>query len=265
MRANNPRTLIAVGDAHGEYHSLAAVLISAGLMDPDLNWTGGKTVLLQIGDILDRGLNPLEIDRLLDVLLPQAKAAGGDIIRIVGNHELEILRKNYFITSLPRFQVEDFRKKLISGIESGKWQAAYSNKGFLFTHAGVCDSLYAVLKQPLGEVKITAPKMAKEINRIFVESVISNHYSHPIFNVSFMRGGGDRYGGIFWEDFNSLLDNYMLCPFRQIIGHTVTGKIVMTADGKLIGIDVGMKKVFEGNFEYLKLSGKRSIKICGVG
>ena len=88
MAKSKFRKIYAIGDAHGNYYSFSAVLICAGIMDPELNWTAGNSIVVQMGDILDRGDSPLEIDRLLDVLAIQAKKAGGQIIRLVGNHEL---------------------------------------------------------------------------------------------------------------------------------------------------------------------------------
>lgn len=258
------RPITAIGDAHGDYHSFAALLMHAGLMDVELNWVGGRTILLQTGDILDRGSAPLQIDHLLDVLQPQARKAGGDIIRLVGNHELEILRKNYFITSLPYFQIEPFRRKLMDGILSGSWQAAYSGRGFLFTHAGVCDYLYNILKEEIGGDKVTEKKTASHINKLFKESVKTSFYKHPIFNVSHIRGGSDRFGGIFWEDLSSLFNNHSLCPFNQVVGHTVVPEITVAPGNKVIDIDVGMHKVFNGQFEYLEIKGKNKLQIIKV-
>ena len=82
-------------------------------------------------------------------------------------------------------------------------------------------------------------------------------YKHPIFNVSARRGGSDAYGGVFWEDLQSLADNHAKCPFIQIVGHTILTEIFATEDGKVIAVDVGMKNVFSGNFEYLKIKGKK--------
>jgi hypothetical protein len=266
MPKNTPRPVTAIGDAHGDYHALAAVLIHAGLMDAELNWAGGKTILVQIGDILDRGSAPLQIDELFDVLQPKARKAGGEIVRLVGNHELEILRKNYFITSLPYFQIEPFRRKLIDAIAAGSWRAAYSARGFLFTHAGVCDSLYSVLKQEAGTdgKKMTESKTAEHINKVFKEAAASGDYKHPIFNVSYVRGGSERFGGIFWEDLSSLFANHALCPFRQIVGHTVVKEITVSPEARIIAVDVGMGKVFNGGFEYLKIGGKKSARVVKI-
>lgn len=265
MNSRHLRPIIAVGDAHGEYHAFAAVLIHAGLMDAELNWTGGKSILVQMGDILDRGPDPLPIDRLLDVLQIEAKKAGGEVVRLIGNHELELLRKNYFITALPYFQIESFREKLVRGIERRRLTAAFSARGFLFTHAGICDNLYASLKQevaPQGKPK--PADFARHINNIFEDAVKTSNYRHPIFNVSYVRGGSERFGGIFWEDITSILVNHELCPFRQIIGHTNVPRISRSKDGMITAIDVGMNKVFDGEFEYLKIESPKKVKICNV-
>lgn len=258
------RPVIAIGDAHGEYHSFAAVLIHAGLMDAELTWTGKKTILVQTGDILDRGSDALQIDKLLDILQPMARKAGGDIIRLIGNHELEILRKNYFITSLPYFQIAPFRDKLIEGILSGAWQAAYSCRGFLITHAGVCDSLYQILLGELGGKKVSETKIAAHINKIVKDAVAEGSFKHAVFNASYLRGGPDRFGGIFWEDLTSLFNHHSLCPLRQIVGHTVLPEITVSPDYKILAIDTGMKNVFSGKFEYLSIKSKKEIDIVKV-
>jgi TPR repeat protein len=79
--------VIAIGDVHGDYESLAAVLRSAGLIDKDGNWTGGKTHLVQTGDIVDRGPESREVMDLLIRLQKQAEAAGGAVHCLLGNHE----------------------------------------------------------------------------------------------------------------------------------------------------------------------------------
>src|SRR5262245_49459000 len=47
--------VVAVGDVHGDYEQFVAVLRSAKLIDSQESWSGGKTHLVQTGDVLDRG------------------------------------------------------------------------------------------------------------------------------------------------------------------------------------------------------------------
>jgi TPR repeat protein len=79
--------IVAIGDVHGDYESFAEVLQSAGLIDGNGNWTGGKTHLVQTGDIVDRGPNARAVMDLLMRLQQQAAAAGGAVHCLLGNHE----------------------------------------------------------------------------------------------------------------------------------------------------------------------------------
>ncbi len=72
--------VIAIGDVHGDYESFAAVLRSAALIDKEGNWTGGKTHLVQTGDIVDRGPDSRAVMDLLMRLQKQAAAAGARCI-----------------------------------------------------------------------------------------------------------------------------------------------------------------------------------------
>jgi len=46
---------VAVGDVHGNFEGLAGILQRTGLIDENLKWIGGQAVLVQTGDLLDRG------------------------------------------------------------------------------------------------------------------------------------------------------------------------------------------------------------------
>ncbi len=79
--------IVAVGDVHGDYEQFAAVLASAGLIDGSGDWTGGKTHLVQNGDVVDRGPDSRAVMDLLMKLEKQAAAAGGAVHALIGNHE----------------------------------------------------------------------------------------------------------------------------------------------------------------------------------
>lgn len=80
--------VVAVGDVHGDYDRFMDVLMMAGLVNAKRKWTGGNSVLVQVGDMLDRGpLSRRALDLLMD-LQKQAKGKGGSVEMILGNHEV---------------------------------------------------------------------------------------------------------------------------------------------------------------------------------
>ena len=81
--------VVAVGDLHGDYENFVRILQNpkVGLIDKDLHWTGGKTHLVQTGDIMDRGDRAKDILDLLIRLEKEAAAAGGMVHVLLGNHE----------------------------------------------------------------------------------------------------------------------------------------------------------------------------------
>ncbi|CAL0307722.1 unnamed protein product [Lupinus luteus] len=83
------RRILAVGDLHGDLKKARLALEMAGVLSSDGQdlWTGGEAVLVQLGDILDRGEDEIAILSLLKSLGEQAKAEGGAIFQVNGNHE----------------------------------------------------------------------------------------------------------------------------------------------------------------------------------
>jgi hypothetical protein len=80
--------VVAVGDVHGSYDNLAAVLRFTGLTDAKDKWAGGKAHLVQTGDLLDRGTEGRKVLDLLMRLEGEARKAGGRVHALLGNHEV---------------------------------------------------------------------------------------------------------------------------------------------------------------------------------
>ncbi|MFN2099574.1 metallophosphoesterase [Altererythrobacter sp. MF3-039] len=79
--------IVAVGDLHGDFEAWKRIATGARIVDTNGDWTGGETRLVQLGDVTDRGPDSLKIIRHLQQLQAQAKAAGGGVIVLLGNHE----------------------------------------------------------------------------------------------------------------------------------------------------------------------------------
>lgn len=83
-----PKRLIAIGDVHGDLNAARAALRAGGAIDAKDTWVGGDLVVVQVGDVLDRGDDEQAIFDLFEKLERQAAAAGGALLWLLGNHEL---------------------------------------------------------------------------------------------------------------------------------------------------------------------------------
>jgi len=80
--------VVAFADVHGAYSELVGLLQATGLIDKDLHWAGGTAHAVSLGDLLDRGP---DVRRVLDLIMrlqDEARAAGGNVHVVLGNHEL---------------------------------------------------------------------------------------------------------------------------------------------------------------------------------
>ena len=90
--------IVAMGDVHGAYEQILPVLKDAGIVDQKLNWAGGKTHFVQVGDVVDRGPDSRKVLDLYRKLEPQAARAGGGFHYLMGNHEAMRLTGDYRYT-----------------------------------------------------------------------------------------------------------------------------------------------------------------------
>lgn len=90
-RYGPPPLPFPVGDLHGDLQKALACLELAGVLGEDaggrVRWTGGDTTVVQLGDVLDRGDCEISTILLLRELDRQARAAGGAVWMLNGNHE----------------------------------------------------------------------------------------------------------------------------------------------------------------------------------
>jgi hypothetical protein len=99
-RAAQPQRIVAVGDLHGDFAAWQAIARNAGMMDAKGHWAGGRTVLVQLGDVTDRWADSLKIIRSLQQLQREASRKGGKVYVVLGNHEaMNLLGDNRYTTA----------------------------------------------------------------------------------------------------------------------------------------------------------------------
>lgn len=82
------KRLFVLSDIEGNLDALLKLLMNNNIIDHNFNWTWGQGHLIFGGDIFDRGEQVTECLWLIYALEEKAKAAGGYVHFILGNHEI---------------------------------------------------------------------------------------------------------------------------------------------------------------------------------
>jgi hypothetical protein len=86
-----PDSLFVLGDTHGSFDRVIVGLQAAGVIDENLDWSGGRSHLAFAGDLTDRGPDVLRLLWFVYTLEQQARAAGGRVHVLLGNHEIMVM------------------------------------------------------------------------------------------------------------------------------------------------------------------------------
>jgi len=84
-------TAYMFGDVHGEFDRVVGLLRNARLIDEELEWAGGDSHLVFLGDIFDRGDDVTRVLWFLYRLEREAAQAGGAVHVVLGNHEVMVM------------------------------------------------------------------------------------------------------------------------------------------------------------------------------
>ncbi len=95
--------VVAFADVHGAYDDWVALLQEVGVVDEQLNWSGGKTHLVSVGDLVDRGPGSRDVVELMIKLDQQAEKAGGAVHMTLGNHEVMVMTGDLRYVSAAEF------------------------------------------------------------------------------------------------------------------------------------------------------------------
>ncbi|HET7202145.1 MAG TPA: metallophosphoesterase [Steroidobacteraceae bacterium] len=79
--------VLAFADVHGAHDELVLLLRESGVLDAQDRWAAGRAHVVSLGDLLDRGADSRKVMDLLMRLQSEARAAGGGLHVVLGNHE----------------------------------------------------------------------------------------------------------------------------------------------------------------------------------
>ena len=143
----------ALGDTHGDYDRLVTLLVAGKLIagapatPEQVTWSGGKSILVVTGDMIDKWNQSLDVIALMRALTSSAASQGGRVVISTGNHEAEFL-ENPTSSKTKEFQKELKSagidpKEVASGTDSegiGRFLLclpfASRVNGWFFAHAG---------------------------------------------------------------------------------------------------------------------------------
>lgn len=143
---NITESVAAIGDIHADPESFVALLREMKLVSGNPpKWSGQKTHLVLIGDLIDRGHDSKGVMDLVIQLKAEAAEAGGKIHDNLGNHEiLAVIGAHRYISELDRKKLAD-PVKIFTSSESLYAKDIAARNTFIrinrtgFVHAGLSD------------------------------------------------------------------------------------------------------------------------------
>lgn len=243
----SPKRLVAIGDLHGDLEAARAALKAVGVIDDNDHWIGKDTVLVQTGDILDRGDGESQIIDLLAKLAVEAKAAGGAVVQLLGNHELMNAAHDWrYVT---RGGMQDFggdrAKAVLPGGTYAKRFAAHNVVAIVgdtvFSHAGVLPDWVSVLDKTNLDTRCWLDGQTQEPSPALTSD------NSPVWTRAWGRPD---------EVDCAMLDSVLtkLGVKRMVVGHTPQDQgINSSCDGKLWRIDVGLSSAYGGPIQALEV------------
>lgn len=188
------KRIVAVGDLHGAYEHFVEILIGTDLVDDKLNWIGGKTHLVQIGDVLDRGDKPGEIFDLAIRLEKEAEAAGGRVHMMIGNHE----EMNFANTAFDRkgyITVEQFTAFLPENYKLKQEKKFRRKAGSLSSENSTSSGDFFKEWQEIIDKSIGKPRSLgriyymKNLNELYGDWILGHNVVIKINDIVFVHGG----------------------------------------------------------------------------
>ena len=246
-----PERLVVIGDVHGDFDDFASLLKRAGLVNDENHWSGGATVLVQTGDVIDRGPKSREAMDLLMNLEKEAATAGGRVVPLLGNHEIMNV-----IGDLRYVPPQEYASFADGDSEKRRESAYQQYAAWYASHA----KLLANLKQPLPlateeEWKTTHPPGFLELQEAFSASgtygkwIRNRNAVAKIGSILMLHGGIDPDSGrLSVEEINSQVRKE-LQQFDRTMRDLVSRKVLLpffTLPEMLVAVQAELSREHSG-------------------
>jgi hypothetical protein len=261
--------LYVISDIEGEFGAFRKLLLAGGIIDAEYNWTFGSGHLVLTGDFVDRGSMQTEVLWLIYALEEKAKAAGGYVHFILGNHEIMNLSGDLRYLH-PKYKesvsllVEEYTSLIGETSEIGRWLRTKNVMekigDILFLHGGV--------SAPVNRMDLSTSRLNKLVRPYYDDSTYS--YKNATVDTLYSDYGPFWYRG-YYTNSPSIEIQTVETTLRQYkvkkiaTGHTVIADTISAVfGGKVINTDVHHLKghseallVESGNYYRVLPSGEK--------
>jgi len=255
-----------ISDIEANFRAFRQLLQGNSIIDENFNWTFGNGHLVLTGDFVDRGEQQTEVLWLIYSLEEQAKAAGGYVHYILGNHEimnlsgdLRYLHPKYVLNS--NLLEEGYVSLLGENSELGRWlrtKNVMEKVGdILFCHAGISSAV--------NNMDFSTSKINKLVKPYYADTTYQ--YSTPEIDVLYGDLGPFWYRGYYHgvRASNAQVDSTLsIYKVKHITtGHTVVADTISVLyNGKVINTDVHHAK---GHIEGLLIENGSYYRVTALG
>jgi hypothetical protein len=266
-RVPMPERVVAIGDLHGDLAATKRALALGGLMNEAGRWIGGKSVLVQTGDLLDRGDDEQAIVDLFERLEVEAKREGGAVYVLHGNHELMNAALDFrYVTSggfrdfedAPDLNLDDRRLSRLP--EPHRARAAAFLPGGAYARKLAHHPVVLVVGETVFAHGGVLPSYANDPERLNRE-VRAWLLGESDAGASVLRADDGPVWSRHFGDQPSADDCALLREtlnrmksVRMVVGHTVQQRINPACDGRVYRIDVGMAAHYGGRAQVLEIT-----------
>jgi hypothetical protein len=264
--------IVAVGDVHGAYDQLMEILHTAGVIDARDRWAAGRTHLVQVGDMLDRGPDSRKVLDFYRRIEREAASAGGQVHVLIGNHEAmrilgdvryvsageyrafatsasETVRRDTADAAPPALREQLLHEplgaiELLTAFASSSVYGAYLRglnavvrlNGILFVHGGISPAMSA---RRCADINAT-------IRRELSAADLEKTKAAPDTSLVSREDGPLWYRGLVNEPDTIAPQVDLMLAAQQaraiVVGHTPqeNGRVLVRFGGKVVAIDTGM-------------------------
>jgi Calcineurin-like phosphoesterase len=236
--------LLILSDIEGNFEAFSNLLLLNGVIDTGFNWTFGNGHLVLTGDFVDRGQLVTEVLWLIYSLEDKAKAGGGYVHYILGNHEIMNMSGDLRYVNPKYTESASLLNATIQSLynehsELGRWlrtkNIVEKIGENLFVHGGISDQM--------NKLRLSIPEINKMARPYYAESF--SKYPDKKLPVIFSDAGPFWYRGFYQKDPEDLLPGQLKKTIsRAGVKHIFTGHSIIADtisvlfNGKLVNTDV---------------------------